>query len=157
MSKSLYFPLFVDLSEKRIVVIGAGTIAKRRINVLYDFAEQITVIAPEIHPDIEMLADTGKLRIVRKNYESADLDDADIVFAATNDKKVNREIAKLCRERHIPVNNCSDRDQCDFWFPGVIHTEAAVIGVTANGRDHAKAKQITERIKKALNSDQSIR
>lgn len=150
MSQNPYFPLFVDLSEKKIVVIGAGTIAKRRIKVLYDFVGQITVIAPEIHPDIQKLANTGKLKTVRKCYESADIDGADIVLAATNNKTVNREIAKLCRERHIPVNNCSDKEQCDFYFPGIIHTENAVIGVTASGQDHAKAKEITEKIKKAL-------
>ncbi|MBR0365511.1 MAG: bifunctional precorrin-2 dehydrogenase/sirohydrochlorin ferrochelatase [Clostridia bacterium] len=150
MSQNLYFPLFVDLSEKRIVVIGAGTIAKRRVKALYDFAGQITVVAPEIHPDIQKLANTDKLKTIRKCYESADLDDADIVLAATNDKIVNREIAELCKEKHIPVNNCSDREQCDFYFPGIIHTENDVIGVTASGQDHAKAKEITEKIKKAL-------
>ena len=102
MSQSLYFPLFIDLSKKKIVVIGAGTIAKRRIRTLYDFVGQITVVAPEIHPDIQKLANTDKLKTIRKCYDSADLYDADIVLAATNDKKVNREIAELCREKHIP-------------------------------------------------------
>ncbi|MBQ3425704.1 MAG: bifunctional precorrin-2 dehydrogenase/sirohydrochlorin ferrochelatase [Clostridia bacterium] len=150
MSQGLYFPLFIDLSKKKIVVIGAGTIAKRRIRALYDFVGQITVVAPEIHPDIQKLANTDKLKTVRKLYESADIDDADIVLAATNDKIVNREIAELCKEKHIPVNNCSERKQCDFYFPGVIHTENVVIGVTASGQDHAKAKEIKEKIKEAL-------
>ena len=145
--------MFVDLSEKRIVVIGAGTIASRRIRVLYDFADKIRVIAPEIHPDIQMLANTDKLKIVRKCYESTDFDNADIVLAATNDKNVNNEITELCRQKHIPVNNCSDRSRCDFYFPGVIRTDDVVIGVTANGNDHVKAKQVTEQIGKLMDEN----
>ena len=150
MSHNLYFPLFVDLSEKKIAVIGAGAVASRRVRVLCEFAEHITVIAPDIHPDIQSLADAGRLTVIRKCYESADIDSADMVLAAANDKKLNGEIAELCRQKRIPVNNCSDRSQCDIYFPGVIHTDDVVIGVTANGKDHAKAKQVTEHIRKAL-------
>ena len=151
MKPSLYFPLFVDLSEKKIVIIGAGKIAGRRAQVLSEFAEHITVIAPDISPDIQLLADTGKLKVIQKIYEDADIDEADIVLAATNDEILNQEIAEHCRKKHIIVNNCSDRSQCDFYFPGVIHTDDIVIGVTANGKNHIKVKKVTEQIKKVLN------
>ena len=83
--------------------------------------------------------------------EDADIDEADIVLAATNDEILNQEIAEHCRKKHIIVNNCSDRSQCDFYFPGVIHTDDIVIGVTANGKNHIKVKKVTEQIKKVLN------
>lgn len=151
MKPSLYFPLFVDLSAKKIVVIGAGAIAKRRVQVLSDFTEHITVIASDIHPDIQILENEGKLTVIQKNYEHSDIDDADIVLAATNDEILNQKIVEQCRQKHILVNNCSDRNQCDFYFPGVIHTDEMVIGVTTNGKDHIKAQKMTEQIKKALN------
>lgn len=153
MKPSLYFPLFVDLSAKKIVVIGAGTIARRRVQVLSDFTEHITVIASDIHADIQILANEGKLTVIQKKYEGSDINDADIVLAATNDVILNQKIAEHCIQKHILVNNCSDRSQCDFYFPGIIHTGDIVIGVTANGKDHGKAKQMTEQIKKILNRE----
>ena len=86
--KKPYFPLFVDLNEKQIVVVGAGTIAKRRIRTLVSFTNHLTVIAPEVNRELLDMEKAGMLRIKRKNYEREDIYDADYVIAATNDQIV---------------------------------------------------------------------
>ena len=75
--KKPYFPLFVDLNEKQIVVVGAGTIAKRRIRTLVSFTNHLTVIAPEVNRELLDMEKAGMLRIKRKNYEREDIYDAD--------------------------------------------------------------------------------
>ena len=85
--KKAYFPMFIDLSEKKVIVVGAGTIAKRRIRSLLAFTNHLTVIAPEVNRELLDLEKEGKLTILKKNYEREDIYDAYMVIAATNDNK----------------------------------------------------------------------
>lgn len=143
--KKLFFPVFVDLSEKRILVVGAGKIASRRIRTLIDFAGTITVIAPEVSTDITALSEEYEnLQIVKRCYEPQDLQNADIVIVATKNADLNNEIGRACKEKEIPVNTSHDKSMCDFYFPGLIKKDNIVIGVTSSGTDHAKAREITE-------------
>lgn len=145
-----YFPMFVDLSAKNIYVVGAGTIAKRRIRSLSCFTNHLTVIAPEVNPELLEMEKAGEIRILKKKYESSDIYEADMVIAATNDFKINNDIFCVCRERGILVNVCSDKTKCDFYFPGLAIKDDVVAGVTANGTNHKKAKLVTEKVRETL-------
>ena len=149
MSKP-YFPLFVDLSETRVLVVGAGRIALRRVNTLLDFADSITVTAPEVCDALATLGEAGKITLHRRAFREADLEGAGLVLAATNDPGLNAEIAGLARARGIPVNAGSDRSLCDFYFPGIARRGSIVAGVTASGTDHAAAKRVTQAVRKLL-------
>ena len=148
--EKIYFPIFIDLSEKHIVAIGAGKIASRRVRTVLEFAGKITVIAPEISEEILALAGKGPVQLKRRVFEEVDLDGADMVLAITDDKELNQKIGTLCREKGIPVNTSHDKDLCDFYFPGVVQKENVVVGVTASGKDHKQAKEVTEKIREAL-------
>lgn len=141
-----YFPMFVDLTEKRALVVGAGKIAARRIATLKQFCENIIVVAPEINPAI----DEAGVEIVRRRYEASDLDGMDLVLAATDDNALNADIARECRRRGVLVNASSDQALCDFFFPGVAVKGSVVAGVTAGGTDHRLAKRATEAVRAAL-------
>ena len=143
------FPLFVDLSDTPVLVVGAGKIASRRIRTLADFAGNITVVAPEIAPEAEKLP----ARLCRRTFEEADLNGMGLVVAATDDDALNARIAALCRERKIPVNVSTDHTLCDFYFPGVARKGELVAGVTAGGTDHRAARELTERIRELRKGD----
>ena len=148
----LYFPIFIDLSEKHIVVVGAGKIASRRVRTLLEFAGKITVVAPEISEEILAMAGKGPVQLKKRAFEEADLDGADMVLAITDDKELNKKIGTLCKEKKIPVNTSHDKDLCDFYFPGVVQKENVVVGVTASGKDHKQAKEVTEKIREVLDN-----
>ena len=148
----LYFPIFIDLSEKHIVVVGAGKIASRRVRTLLEFAGKITVVAPEISEEILAMAGKGPVQLKKRAFEEADLDGTDMVLAITDDKELNKKIGTLCKEKKIPVNTSHDKDLCDFYFPGVVQKENVVVGVTASGKDHKQAKEVTEKIREVLDN-----
>ena len=139
MTEYPYFPLFVNLSGKKILIVGAGSIALRRAEALSPFGAELMVTAPEGRPEMEKLA-----------FQEEDLEGAVLVLAATDDKELNSLVAELCRERGIPVNSCSDRTQCDFYFPGIARRENLVIGVTASGKDHRLAATVAGQLRKWL-------
>lgn len=140
---SMYFPMFVDLSSKRVLFAGAGRIAARRIAAILDFAGSVTVIAPEADPSIQALADEGRITLHRRRFREDDLDEADIVLAATGHAETDAGIAGLCRMRGIAFNAAGDRTLCDFFFPGIVRRGPLVIGVSASGEDHGLAAETT--------------
>jgi siroheme synthase-like protein len=154
MGEPLYFPLFVDLSDKKVLVVGGGKIALRRIRTLADFTAGITVVAPEIHPELLPLEEAGRLRVLRKSYDPGDLNGMDLVLAA-GPQELNEAVGADCRRLGIPVNVSSDRRECDFYFPGIARRGDLVAGVTASGRDHAGAKKLTEAIRDLLEDFES--
>lgn len=150
----MFFPVFVDLSEKEILVIGAGVIAQRRIRTLCGFAGHITVIAPVVADGIEKLADGYPVSVIRRGFRMEDLTErnADLVLAATDDTQLNGNIAAHCRRCGIPVNVCSDQSLCDFQFPSVVVEQDMVIGINASGKDHSLVKRVRQEIEYALGS-----
>ena len=145
-----FFPMFVDIREKKCVVIGGGTIAGRRIQTLTGFCRHIEVVAKTAGDPVKELAKEGKIILKERPYEREDLYGADLVLAATDDKKLNDEIYSVCKCLGVLVNVCSDQHKCDFQFPGVVCEEDVVIGINAAGKDHHKVKVIRECIEEAF-------
>ncbi|MGI6011052.1 MAG: precorrin-2 dehydrogenase/sirohydrochlorin ferrochelatase family protein [Ruminococcus sp.] len=140
------FPLFVDLTEKKAVVIGAGKIASRRIAVLSKFTPNITVVADRVDDSVKEMEKEGLLTLRQKRYQREDLYGADLVIAGTDDRQLNNEIYSVCKCLGILVNVISDRNKCDFHFPGIVKKDRLVIGINAGGSDHRLAKKTREQI-----------
>ena len=145
-----FFPFFADIRDKKAVVIGAGTIASRRIRTLTQFCGDIHVVAIKVSDGVQALAEEGLVTVYQKPYEREDLFGADLVLAATDDPKLNDEIHSVCKCLGIWVNVCSDQKKCDFQFPGIVKEGDTVIGINAAGTDHAKVKKIRECIEEAF-------
>ena len=145
-----YFPLFVDIRDKKILIAGGGTIAQRRAETLVKFGACITVIAPVVSEGIKELASQGRLNIQQRPYETGDCQGAWMVLAATDDPQINEQVCREGKEAGALVNNASGRTQCDFYFPGIIKKGEAVIGINAGGRNHKRAKELRIRIEKSL-------
>ncbi len=150
MKKYPYFPMFVDISKKKIVVVGGGKIARRRVETLVKFASDICVVTPELSDGLLQLEQSGKIAVRRKKYEKSDIAGADIVLAATNDSAVNDAVWADCKALGITVNVCSDGNKDDFFFPGVAVKGNVVIGVTASGSDHSLARRVSERAREMI-------
>lgn len=150
---TVFFPLFVDLGDKRAVFIGGGTIALRRIRTLLPFVGELVVYAPDFSPELEQMAYDGAISLVHRLYDESELDEADIVFACTNSAEINDMVWDACKRRGILVNVCSDRNKCDFYFPGVAQSGNMVVGVSAGGKDHRRVRQLKARIEDLMEEE----
>ena len=139
MKNKRYFPMFIDLSDKKIVVVGGGNIATRRIRTLLQFTRNITA-----------LGKTGYVNLITRPVKRSYFDMAYLVIAATNDWKLNDEIYRVCKEEGIYVNVADDKSKCDFYFPGIYMKDEVVIGITASGLDHSRAKKVRLAIQEAM-------
>lgn len=150
-----YFPIFLDMEGKSIRIFGGGEIAARRARVLLEFGADVTVTAPSIKEELEELArQQERLTLDYHPYQPGRLAEEDFVFAATDDEQVNIAVYRECRHKGIPVNVASDKEKCDFYFPGIVQDGDITIGVTSGGKDHVKATEVTERIRRLISGRQ---
>lgn len=150
MKNKQYFPLFVDISDKKIVVVGAGKIAARRVKILVDFGAAIVVVAPQISPELEQMEQEHKITIIRREYQREDIYDAWMVLATTDNHKLNEEIYSVAKCLGALVNVASNREKCDFHFPGIVKKDSYVVGINASGKDHHGAAVLREKISEVL-------
>lgn len=156
----MHFPIFVDLTDREILVVGGGMVASRRIRVLTGFCEHITVVAPEVSQEIagSVSSEPGgcRLTVFQRPFEPSDLDGRHLVLAATDDAGLNRRIAEMCRARGIPVNDCSDQAFCDFQFPAIVQDGDVVIGINSSGKNHRLVKETRQNIERCLGGGNSL-
>lgn len=145
-----YFPMFVDLKGKKIIVIGGGKVAYRKVTKLLPFEAEITVIAPDICFEIqELLNDNSNLILKNRNFETEDIKNAFLVISATNNNSTNQQVAQICKSQNIPINSVDDIENCTFLFPALIKKESLVIGCSTSG----KVPDIAAFIKNAIEQD----
>lgn len=150
MKNKRYFPMFVDLSDKNVVVVGGGNIATRRVKTLLQFTRNVTAVAPLMTQDLQELGKAGMVTVLQRAVKRSDLTMAYMVIAATNDHKLNDEIYRVCKEEGIYVNIADDKEKCDFYFPGIFMQDELVVGITASGLDHKKARRVRVAIEQAM-------
>lgn len=145
-----YFPVFIDMEGRLVLVAGGGRIALRRVRTLLRFGAKIRVIAPRLCRELEDMEKDRMICIEQREYKPGDIKGAAFVLAATDSREVNRQIWGDCREKGIPVNVSDNRELCDFYFPSVVMTEDAVIGISSGGEDPGRTKELRRRIEKTL-------
>ena len=142
--KSPRFPLFVDLTGKKVVLVGGGTIAARRIATLRLFGCEIEVVAPEL----KCSADGLIWR--RREYQNGDLEGAYLVIAATDSRSVNHQVGMDAGELGIPVSVADCESECTFYFPAVCTGDNLIAGVVSGGKDHHRTARAARAIRRAL-------
>ena len=138
------FPMFIDLTGKRVVLVGGGTIAARRIASLRLFGCQIEVIAPELKCSAQGL--TWHPRA----YVPGDLQGACLAIAATDDRQVNHAVGQEAGQLGIPVSVADCEEECTFYFPAVCTGENVIAGVVSDGKDHHRTARAAKAIRRAL-------
>ena len=115
-----YFPLFFNMEDREIRVFGGGNIAARRVKMLLEFGAKVSVAAPQMTEELEKLAQQQeKLSLEYRRYRCGELTREWLVLAVTDDLAVNDMIFEECRKKQIFVNVASDKEKCDFYFPGI--------------------------------------
>ncbi len=145
-----YFPMFVNLEGKRVVVVGGGKVASRKVEKLLPFEPRIRVIAPKITHYIHSLAKEGKIELLKRRVRLKDLRDAFMVIVAVDDLRLQKKIYGFCVKMGIHCNAVDTPDFCTFLFPALVVRGNLVIGVSTSGKVPALSAGIRELIEKEL-------
>ncbi len=145
-NRNPYYPVFLDLRGKPVVVAGAGKVALRKVRGLIEAGARVTVVAPRCEPEFEAL----DIRLVRRNFRRADVRGAVLVFAATDNRRVNRAVGEAARALGIPSNVADAVCECDFIVPARVRRGAVQIAVSTGGTSPRLAADLRRRIEAAL-------
>jgi precorrin-2 dehydrogenase/sirohydrochlorin ferrochelatase len=144
LKKFPYYPIFLDIEGRTVVIIGGGNVCARKAETMMNYGARVTVVSPDFTEEIEGWAGAGSLEIRRKRYDESDLDGANIVIASTDDQAVNEQIAADCRRRRIPVNVVDVTPLCEFIVPAIIDKGSITIAVSTGGKSPAIARTLKE-------------
>ena len=145
-----YFPLFIQLEGRRCLVAGGGPVGLRKAAVLARFGGQVTVVSPAFCPGFDS---HPELTLCRRVFQPSDLDGVELAVATTDSRQVNGEIARLCREREIPVDVADCGAEGTFLFPAVCRRGEVTVGISTGGGAPALAGEIRRRVEQLLPLD----
>jgi siroheme synthase-like protein len=147
------FPVFLKLNELHTVLVGAGNVGlEKLISILHNSpAARVTVIARVIIPEIHNLSNTfSGIKIIQKSFSEEDLDDADVVIAATDDNKLNQYIREAAHQRKLLINVADKPELCDFYLGSIVQKGDLKIGISTNGKSPTVAKRLKEVLNESL-------
>ena len=126
--------------------MGGGVIAERKVSMLIRAHAKLSIIAPEISPEIKRKVENSEIDWQGKEFEASDLENYQLVIAATNDKNVNAKIAMHCRANNILVNAADDTQNCDFILPSIIDRSPVQIAVSTGGASPVLARMLRTKL-----------
>jgi precorrin-2 dehydrogenase/sirohydrochlorin ferrochelatase len=143
-----YYPIMLDIKEKKCVVIGGGNIAYRKILSLLESGAKVTVLSTLINEEVELLIKNKKIKFVKEKYNFKYIKDCYLVFAATDDREVNELVYKQCSEKNILVNVVDKPEICNFIVPSKLQKGDLTIAISTNGKSPMLAKKIRQDLEK---------
>lgn len=147
------FPIFLKLTGRRCIVVGAGHLAESKIASLRAADASVTVIAPQTSNAIREQAAVGELTLHQRAYKQGDLASAFLVVAATNDPAVNRAVFAEATATGVLCNAVDDPPFCDFYFPSVVRRGDLQIAISTAGNSPALAQQLRKELNEQLPLD----
>jgi uroporphyrin-III C-methyltransferase/precorrin-2 dehydrogenase/sirohydrochlorin ferrochelatase len=160
-----YFPLFADLHGQRVLVVGGGEVAERKVRLLLEAGARVEIVAPDLTEWLQHRTKTRTGGERRGRYEDAvdwlalgfdptQLAGAILVVAATGDSAVNARVAATARERQVLVNVVDDAELSSFIVPAIVDRSPLVIAISSGGVAPVLARHVRERLESLL--DESL-
>jgi siroheme synthase-like protein len=141
-----YFPIFLQMTDRRCLVIGGGAVAERKIAGLLEAGAVVTVISPDINEGITRWSKKNSINFIARGYRQGDLAGYELVFVATDDTAVNTAAFKEGRERNVWVNAADDPAHCDFILPSVLQRGDLTVAVSSGAHSPALARTVREEL-----------
>lgn len=143
-----YYPIMLDIRDKKCKVIGGGKVAERKVTTLLAHGAVVEVISPLISDKLLGYYNQGKINLIQREYVYGDLEDSYLVYAATDDEQANKTCLKECREKEILLNVVDKPEMCDFIVPANITRGHLNISISTNGKSPMLSRRIREELEK---------
>ena len=151
-----YIPIFLDVASRECVVVGGGDVAVRKVESLLEAGARVTVVSPRLSPAMEAIVARGQVTHVARNYARGDLRGCVLVYAATDDPKLHRELAAEARALGIPINVVDVPELCTFIAPAVVKRGALQIAISTAGASPAFAARLRRELEDQFGAEYAL-
>lgn len=151
----MFYPLMIDLDNKKVVLIGGGKVSLRKSKKFLEEGARVYVIAPNLHEDFKILKEAyvDKLCLIKDNYKRQYIMDAFLVVASTNFREVNEEIASFCIEKNILCNIVDDIEKSSFIVPSTVKRGELIMSVSTLGNSPSLCAKIRKNLEEVYSED----
>ncbi len=147
------YPIFLELSGRRVVVIGGGAVAVRKAQALLAAGARLVVVAKQIDNILTVLCQGKNAELIKSRYSKDYLAGAVLAIAATNNHQLNKQIYKDCQELEVLCNVVDEPELCDFFVPAVVKRGDLQIAIGTEGRCPAYAGHIRKKLEKIFTEE----
>ncbi|MCP4579946.1 MAG: bifunctional precorrin-2 dehydrogenase/sirohydrochlorin ferrochelatase, partial [Deltaproteobacteria bacterium] len=137
-----FYPVFVQLEEKKVVVVGGGNVAYRKVLALLECGAAIHLAGRELTPELKQMVENEDIHFLGQEFKDEYLNNAFMIIAATDDKDLNHHISTCAREKGILVNAVDQPPDCDFIVPSILKRGDLQIAISTSGKSPALARRI---------------
>ncbi|HKD65388.1 MAG TPA: bifunctional precorrin-2 dehydrogenase/sirohydrochlorin ferrochelatase [Candidatus Binataceae bacterium] len=148
-----FIPIFLQVQGKPCLVVGGGEVALRRVLPLLDAGASITVITSEATAELASLAESGRIALMRRAYRRGDMQGYCLVYAATDDRALQRRLFEESRELNILINMADEPESCSFIVPSVIRRGQLQVAISTAGSSPATARLLRQRLERSLGDE----
>jgi precorrin-2 dehydrogenase/sirohydrochlorin ferrochelatase len=145
----MLYPIYLDLQDKKCVVVGGGDVAQRKVLLLLQCGAKVVVVSPEATEKMAELAEESQITWYAREFEPGDLNGAFLVYAATDKPSVNSSVSKWGQDYGISLVNVVDTPaECTFITPSIVARSDLIISISTSGKSPALAKKIRQQLEK---------
>lgn len=141
-----YYPVFLELNDRRCLVIGGGAVAERKIAGLLKAGAAVTVISPEVTETIAEWTKLGSIEVLARHYQAGDLAGYEVAFVAANKSALSAVVSEEAKRCGVWINAADDPAHCDFILPSVLRRGDLTVAVSTGGRSPALSRAIREEL-----------
>lgn len=149
------FPLHLKIEGKKVVVVGGGKVAERKVDLLLEGKAEVFLISSQVTKRLKELSGEGKIEWKQRKYQRGDLRDAFLGIFAARDREAEENFMEEAKQRGILVNISTDYKKCDFVFPAVVRSKGVLITVSTSGAFPLLSAEIAQQIQKMLDDNYS--
>jgi precorrin-2 dehydrogenase/sirohydrochlorin ferrochelatase len=138
------YPIFLNITNRKVVIIGGGEVALRKIRDLLKAGARISAISPVFHQDILKLSDEhgDNLELIEREYREGDLFDTSLAFSATDDPEINRRVFDEAEKKNIFINSADDPPNCSFIVPSSSQRGDLILALSTGGASPAMSARL---------------
>jgi precorrin-2 dehydrogenase / sirohydrochlorin ferrochelatase len=151
-----YIPIFFDVTGRQCVVVGGGEVAARKVESLLEAGACLTVVSPRLSPSLQAAVARGLVTHIARDYAPGDIRGSVLVYAATDDPKLHRELAAEARTLGIPINVVDVPELCSFIAPAVVKRGALQIAISTGGASPAFAARIRRELEDRFGAEYAL-
>ena len=151
-----YFPISLDMNGRQCIVIGGGRVAARKIKSLLACGGKVTVISPDLTPELEELSLAGTLSWKKNSFQEGDLNGAFLVIAATDDPDVQKKVHEEAEHHNIMLNVADVPERCSFILPATVRRGDLTVSVSTAGKSPALAKKLRQALEKQFGHEYAV-
>jgi precorrin-2 dehydrogenase/sirohydrochlorin ferrochelatase len=149
----VFYPLFLDLRGRPVLVVGGGAVAERKLDSLLEAGAHVQLVAPDLTDTLQKLENMKAIRVHRRKFEESDLEGVTLVVSATDDRATQEQVAAAARARGILVNTVDQPALCDFIVPAIIRHGDVVVAISTSGKSPALAAALRAKLETTVTPD----